>query len=396
MELKISKFKIVSFCIFFLQFISLPYFKNYNYIRNFFMVLVFFYVLLNIEQCLKLKYLKTNSLLALFSLFVLYSSAINKGRLTQGNSLFSGTIFLINFFLLFLFVEIAIEKNCFYLLLNHFYKFSFCLICIADSLLLFFPSLSIRGNYFLGNKFDLVYFHLLFITLFKISRVYMEYSENKMILYSLYCVTFLVSLYVNCATGLVGLILLILFDSPFIKNNRLFYDWKFYLFCVVISFLFVILYESVLSNGFVEDFIVSILKRDITLTSRTNIYKIVPIYLKDNLLFGFGYGSSYEIGMAIGNFPNTQNAILEWLWQSGIITTTVMIILFNYIISKVKYIKYIVDYNSVFSLLCLLYVFTFLGAVEITMNRTYFGIIALIFGCCCLRESLKEMENIVE
>ena len=86
------------------------------------------------------------------------------------------------------------------------------------------------------------------------------------------------------------------------------------------SSLFVVLYEVVLLNPYVQTLITTVLKRSLTLTGKNNIYmQIFLNVLKKSLVYGgYGYGSSYEVCVKYLYYADTQNGILEWILQTGI------------------------------------------------------------------------------
>ena len=209
---------------------------------------------------------------------------------------------------------------------------------------------------------------------------------------------FLLSTYitvkVECSTGLVGEILLIILLVLPYNLKKIFYKPISFTIAVILSFLFSVIYEIVLANPLIQNLVEIYLSKELTLTGRTYIYAMLPKVLKGHYMMGYGYGTTYEVCEKYIGFADTQNAVTEWIMQIGIVGVIILMIIFCKIFSKVQEcIKNDVN-NEVKKyavLIDYIYILVILGTVEITIDNIFWGVMALIFGGFC--QTLKEGEN---
>ena len=98
--------------------------------------------------------------------------------------------------------------------------------------------------------------------------------------------------------------------------------------------------------------------------------------MNDHWLLGFGYGSSYEICRSQIGFADTQNALMEWIMQIGIIGSVCLIIVLIYAFSKSKNLK---NEKQWIWLAGYIYTLIFIGTVEITYTMYFFAVLVLIY-----------------
>ena len=138
-------------------------------------------------------------------------------------------------------------------------------------------------------------------------------------------------------------------------------------------------FEKVLSNQFITYIITQLLDKDITLSLRTMIYLRIPYIMDGHWLTGYGFGSSYEVLMKYG-IVDTQNGILEWIEQVGIIGVIVLISWLSLAMKKLNTIYEKKILMQCAPLVALVYVFLFLGTIEITLTIEVFALILIIYG----------------
>lgn len=390
-KLTISIPSILMVMLFIIQFVSFPYFPWYNIMKYGFIVMIGIFVIKRYNIFFKKRYMIINCLAILFGGLTIYSSFINRNQIIERNPFLSSIIFVATYLLFLFFIEIMVERKKVKKMIDVFYKTAFIIAILNDVIMFAKPKLvSIHGNnYFIGNKFSVVYLHLILIALYlaKINFQSQKKIQKKRML-SLSIWSIAVGFYVKCATGVVGLLLLYLFIHIINKKEKLFLNWMVFTIVQLFCFSFVHINERILNNPLVQSFILNVLKRDITLTSRTRIFKMVPKLLTGNTTWGFGYGTSYELGMKLGGFPNTQNAVLEWVWQVGIHITIIMLIMFAFILYFTSKNLNNRNKNTVIPILACIYIMTVLGTVEITIDSIYFALLILVLGI-----SMEECES---
>ena len=93
---------------------------------------------------------------------------------------------------------------------------------------------------------------------------------------------------------------------------------------------------------------------------------------------GFGYGSTYEICLRYIGFADTQNALMEWIMQIGILGTGLFCLIIYNCVSKLH--KTFGLYTEWVWLLAFLYTYVILGMIEITYSSMQFiGALLVIY-----------------
>ena len=383
-SLKISISSMLAIPLFLTQFITMPYISWYNLLRYGTIVIVGLYVGRRIRIVIQKKYFFLNLIALIFSFLTIITSYLNRSRLGDRDPFLASIPFAVAFLFFLFYMEIMAEKKKIKRVIEIFLRTSLVVLLITDILIFVAPSLlTLYGNYFVGTKFEVAYLHILTIILYlSLDLTEKINTYEKILLVILSAWTFFISAYVDCSTGIVGIIVLLLLLLAIKRRELLFLNGKFYCVIQTLCLGFVFFYKFVLNNSTVEYFVVELLGRDITLTSRTRIYEIVPILLTEHngWMIGMGYGSSYDLGMRLAGFPDTQNGILEWIWQVGIPTTIIMVLMFAVILTIAS--KYMNQRNRrfLYPLIAGLYLFTILGTVEITITSMYFSLALCIIG----------------
>lgn len=383
--LTVSKITLLSILIFLTQFITLPYFSWYNLVKYITIVIVGVYVVSRYKCFIKRKYITINCLSLFFSGMLLWTSFQNRNQITTRNPFLAAIVFVALFLTFLLFMEIMVEKNMVQRVLDTFYKTTLVILMINDLLILLYPDLYLTygENYFIGTKFEVVYLHFLLVCLY-IGK-YKENntkSYNNIVVFGILMWTFGIGTLVKCSTGLVGTVILIVLMLVISSREKLFLNPVFYAAVQALCFGFVFFCEMVLNNPTVENFVVNILGKNATMSGRANIYIKVPMLLTSHnaWMTGFGYATSYELGRKLGGFPDTQNGVLEWIWNAGIPTTIVMITIFMTILFISKRRMTVRNRGRLLPLITMLYLLTILGTVEITITQLYFALGVCVMG----------------
>lgn len=242
----------------------------------------------------------------------------------------------------------------------------------------------VNGAYvgLVGSKFNVCYLHM--FLLMAIGWNVLQDKKNKIQFYrfSAFWIVYsvLIAKKVDCNTGMIGSALLfgiIVLLLEMEKVQSVAYQAKFLFLAIVVITMIVFVLGGILNLPFVYDLIVNKLHRDISLTGRMDIYGEYLYVLKDYWMWGVGYGNSSEACMELFGYANTQNGFLEWILQIGIINTGVLLFLFVIIFSKLKLVK---ENSELTSIIAVIYVFTILASVEITISVAYIFLFALIGG----------------
>ena len=390
-RLLVSKTAFLSMLLFLTQCVSLPYFPWYNLVRYGTVVLVGVYAAAGYRYWAQKKYLLVNFLALLFGGLLIGTSYPKRDQITSRDPFLAAIVFVALFVTFLLFMEIMAEKKRVRRVLNVFYNTALAVALCNDLLLWLSPDLhrAYGENYLVGTKFDVVYLHFWVVCLFigKTADAGRDRDRKPAVL-AMLAWTFYVGVRVQCSTGVVGACILLLLLWSLHRREGLFLHAAFYAGVQLLCFGFIFFCEFVLDDPTVETFIVDILGKNATMSGRANIYKNVPVLLTSHRAWmtGFGYATSYELGRRLGGFPDTQNGILEWIWNAGVPTAVVLVALFMGILHTSK--KAIAENRRntrVRPFLAMLYLLTILGTVEITMAQLYFAVCVCLLGAACER-----------
>lgn len=232
---------------------------------------------------------------------------------------------------------------------------------------------SIDGNYFVGTKFAVVYQHLFLLTLFMMDNSSSLMKKNSLnnyrvrfTFYALLILTIILSLYVDCMTGVIGTALFFVFSLLVRYNSKMMASGGMFIGAVLASFAFMWVVPSILLNENVASFITNKLNRSLSLTGRTLIFERIPQIMQGKWLLGFGYGSSYEICRRYIGFADTQNALMEWIMQIGVLGSVLLCLMLCYCITRLN--KNIMIYTEWVWPLAFVYTYVALGTIEITYS----------------------------
>lgn len=331
-----------------------------------------------------------------FAVCVIYFTNINAGLIIQEDStvtaiLDSGVI--CSYFLL---INKSISTNHFMLIKKTIVVSLGSFVLINDVMLYLFPELAkIFGgewwtSFFLGSKFDVGYLHLFFIAaLFSTFFQKKSYSKNTLLVVLL-ILTAYTTIFVDCNTGIIAVGLFLLFILCTHKIYEIFIKPQVFCGILLSSLLFVVAYGVLLNSKIAEFLIQDIFHRDLSLTGRTTIYKLLQTVMTNNIWTGYGYGIDYNVSQALFNYDNTQNGLMEWILQIGIIGTLMLVILLYIIFFRIAKAK---PSNKIVPMLAFIYVLTIIAMVEISLDLFYFMAIGLLYGMSLDEEKRIKQKN---
>lgn len=361
MKVKISN--IMAILLYHIVLVNLYYINNYEQITHILMIVLFFLLLLKIRYFFRSEYSKINIFLMILIGVTIISSLYNGINIQRG--LLQG----LKLFEIFFFFEYIHQTKNEKKVIKIFIILTAIYLLINDILIFCMPELySVFGNnYFLGNKFQVSYTHIILLAL------YIYYAGNAKsnmdyIKYFLIILTAVISIYTKCTTVLVGLLVFLLLYH-FQKNKNVNAKWIITLLIASCSILLV--FSNIIKLKPIEYVIVNILHEDPTLTGRTIIYENVFETIESHWLLGYGYGNSYEVMSTQIHSPNTQNALLEYWLTTGIIGMLFLIVFIYQILKNYSSKKN----NALISCICM---FCILGSIEITIGNYFFVLMAII------------------
>lgn len=374
-KLKLTISSMMSVLLFFAIGVDFAYYPKYFLVRDILLLILMFYCFLNIKVIFGERYRMMSFYVTVFVLSVLLTSLINI-QYTR-NHINTMLIFCFSVMIAFFFMTIQAHYGRMQKVVRIFLILQTIVLLCNDYVLVTHPDLAIQRGYMylIGNKFTVTYAHLAWVTYY-FTWIYLKKEKAALfsnimgigfLLYSGYIIWM-----VDCSSGLLavvimtGLILLIM-------NNQLVVGTLTHLLIILsISTAFVVINGFFLSIPIVQTIVRDVLGHTLTLSNRIYIYQQLSGILHGHWLIGFGFGTSYELGMSLGKFPNTQNGVMEWVWQCGLVGTA---LLFCVIVSAMKRIR---RKKSIYVVSSFLITLGFLASVEITLNLLFMIMLAIV------------------
>lgn len=368
-----------------LVFFSTTYFnKIYDVIKYIFIVLI---ALLLIKKY-RFNIFRQNRMLNLtviaFAAVVLLVSWLDRD-LSAVRDPFLAAIIFAAILLEFLFtLETAAYEGVMHQFICLYYKLTLVLTILTDVLIFAAPGLQEKYTYyFVGTKFRVVYLHFFLIAFYltknlkKLKKKHAAFRTTSCTLLFFVGFTVFISWRVDCASGIVGTILLFIFYFRTGRSNSVLHYPVTFLCVLLGSFSFIWTYRLFIENPYFSDFITDIMGRSLTLTGRVDIYKNIMPVIKKQLLTGYGYGSSYEVCMDHFGYADSQNGLMEWILQVGIAGTIPLLI---WMCIAMRQTKVKMKYKNWEPLMALVYVLLLSASIEITLSLDFFGLLLCIYG----------------
>ena len=396
--LKINIYGLIGTLIYLTTFFN-PTTFNYNNLKYLLIVIIGYLLLKKCKKRILRKNIVINSMVCIFLIISLIISYYSRGLMLR-NSFLASIVFAVVFIELVIYLEIMAEKNLIDVCLKCWYRCAIVVTLITDVLAILMGANS--GLYFIGTKFIVVYQHLFLLMLFMSVNADKLKKRNSLSNYTvkvkfliIFILTIIMSVYVDCATGLTGTVLFFGISLLTLKFQKVFSNPIFFVLLVILSYVAMWNINTILLNKNISDIITIFLNRELTLTGRTVIYAGIPKLMKNHWLSGFGYGSAYEIFKRYLGYADTQNALMEWLLQIGILGTSILFIILSYCMKK--YYKLILKSKNNLKeyswILSFIYVYIILGIIEITYDMQFIGMILILYSISIGKNKGNEVHN---
>ncbi len=336
-----------------------------------------------VKTFMKKKYFYLWITLLLLWGFLFVSAYLNKD-LNYGTDpimvTFRLVLYMVELFVLMIWV---CEKQYDRLLLKFLFWYLLILV-VATDVLLFTELITFQNGryeaYLVGTKFSVSYLHMNFLTLWFMqgNKVIRVKQFSKLWMFLAIALMVVVSLRVECLTGVFGcitlFIMLFILDAPNRNRLRGIVSPLALGTSLGINLGFSFISELVLSIPFVNYFIVQILQKSDTLTGRTNIFVVFSQRMQDHWLLGYGYGNSAAVELF--GYANAQNALLQWIMQGGLLGTLLLTLFFLQVFKQATRSE---NKKQLMPLVVLVYVYIFLGMVETTFSMSFLMWVSVIF-----------------
>ena len=232
------------------------------------------------------------SLLMMMIISILWSSYINWNTSYSFRSAFFYVVFLL---VLYAFLIVVMYKDKIKEFLGVGKAYIFILVFINDFLMVMLPNQFYNvngreiGTFFLGNKFNVAYIHLMLLFIVLCQEEKRERKKKKILLYSI--VISIVCIYIDCVTVLLALWLFLVLQAIPFQLKRLLFNPIIFSIAFGVSAAFMIIGQKILQFSPIQNFVTTILQRDITLTGRFEVYPYIFRLFDSHMWFGYGFGT---------------------------------------------------------------------------------------------------------
>ena len=353
------------------------------------------------RNILKKKYFYT--LLAVFVFCVLLgiSMLANRGS-ALGMPLYNTVRFCLYLVELFALMIVLAETGRGQAALKFLFWYTLLIVLVNDTLMfsrvITFGTVRHEG-FIVGTKFSVSYLHMDLITLWLMlydpQRRGGIGGKVRVLLALLFIV--LVTIRVNCMTGLLGCILMAILVT-LLRMRRGVWMYKLaspgvLLLAIVASVVFMFLADAIVSISGIRFIVETVLNRDTSITGRTNIYEMLVTNFQGHWLQGYGYGNGNEAAVTLFGYANVQNGLMQWVFQIGIPATFGMLALFVQVFRSLKRSsKY--KQMRVMPLVILIYIYIVLATIETTFNMAFIMWFALIFMLITEKQVITSAQGI--
>lgn len=383
MKVKTLTFSIVLGLIYFLFFSPIAYLPTQSLFKYGGLLFVGIFLLFHIGIFFKKEYLPINLMVLLFAVWVIVGGYLNKNQGIERNTFLASIVGMGTMIEVFLLLQYTVETKNFPLLFNLYYYLTLLTVIVTDLLIIFAPSVALNyGNYLVGTKFQVSYLHLQLLVFFLLRTRTKKQSEVKIYVFSAvyFLWAALIAFFINCNTGLVASFIYIVVYFLFLRKKGLLANPLVMIVFLLVNCSFLFVFRSVLDNELVQYIIVEVFDTSLTLTGRMDIYQMLPKILEGHLLWGYGYGSAYEICLGLMGFADTQNGLIQWLLQIGIPAFILLLMIFFVCFSRAKGAT-----QFIYPAVVMIYSYSLIASVEITINEQFLFWMALICAASCYK-----------
>ena len=382
-KLKIKIIDIIAILLFHICCVKFYYVPFMNNICILLEIIIIIYLMSKINIIINKKYKKVNILFLLFVLVSILSTLISKSNIQES------IWFFVKISSMFFFMEIVNEKQEWKNILRN-YSFLYLLYAIISIFVdaKFHYLYGKYGlNYLIGNKFAISYSAFMALIFFDTYRE--NYLEKKISAKLYGIIVFVISVFISyttdCNTGILCCILYFVLKKINIKRLK---SSKNVLCVSIIASIVLIWFRDFILQQKITAFIVeNIFNRSLDLSGRIRIYENILNIIFEHPWIGHGYGNSYNILYNRIMAPNTQNALLEWWFNSGICGLSFLLATIASVFNNLKYENTIILKSFIVGI----YVFLILGSIEVTIGSAFFVLLACInFGSIKINGVKKE------
>lgn len=240
-----------------------------------------------------------NMFVLLIAISIFMSAFVNKANYI--NSMWNGITYMLQLILFAWFCEYLDSYNQVHIGIKCLFSIIVIYCVVADLLMLISPYkiYYVDGSFsymtIIGDKFSLTYLHLISVALYCSFIKNKDNKIEKIKSIILIVLTLLISIYTQCSTMIVGIILftILLFYR---KNTiNILANPVFLLIYTLICNTILLLNDAVMNISVIKYFIENILHESIELTGRIGIYRSLSAVANINPILGVGLDNNYIV-----------------------------------------------------------------------------------------------------
>lgn len=241
---------------------------------------------------------------------------------------------------------------------------------------IYFVGVSIYGTekeYFFGNKFSTSYFFILLAGLYYVKNFRIRKNHKVRIVFFLLSIAaFSVSYWVHCNTTVLGTVALIVGTVlPDFMKEKL-QSKKLIVILIAITGLFPFFVENILEITQIQYLFYQVMGKSLGLTGRTHIYNLLPSFIAERPMFGYGY-NNFIVETTVG-YGNAQNGLMELVLAFGFVGMVIFILMVYRHLNVKPILKN-------YGLYIVLYTLIFCSTVEVSYNYFfYLSLFIIYFG----------------
>lgn len=291
-------------------------------------------------------------------------------------------LYALTFYDLYTFAKLCKYKGYSQKLISSMFRMNllYCILTVFSVAIVGVENNSNTVAYLFGNKFTSAYLFILLIALYGASHE-TDKKRNKLILCFLFIFSVSFSLYIDCATATVTLIILFIMYLLPEKIKLHIINQKYIIIALILSAIIVIWLEAILKIDFVNRIVVDYFQKSYTITGRLEIYsKYLRNVISGSFWVGYGYSNELMKNLT-GIYANAQNGLLEMFVNFGFLGVIALLFTVYYCFKRTNK-----DIET-FYLALVVYGMIIAAIFEVSLNWFF------LLGLCLIRWNCNVEEN---
>lgn len=244
-------------------------------------------------------------------------------------------------------------------------------------------------TYLFGNKFMVAYLHMQlmgFYAAYRNIKDHRLFVKVKLYIFLFAVYSVILCKHVHCATGMIGnLAIMCMLLVPFNKSlKKILADPFTMMSLLLVASVLILTSDKIVQLPLFKMIIVNVLHKDVTLTGRYRIYRMIPDLVREHKYLG--YGMNNNIVTQLIGYGNAQHGVLQYVLDCGIIGAVLFLITWASSLRKGKKRLF-----SAWPIICMVYGFMVASLVEVCFKLSFFLALAMLSGLSVARD-LDEKE----